>query len=145
SDPLTDIQRAIVDSCPFRFVNREKLYGLAVRQTDVLEIENQSTAFFLFQQAPKRVHVVPCNPTTDAQEHTMFSDYPSMDSEGHCARPSGTVAAVASTESNPPATRNLRKAKRRTDNLRRRRSRKFRKFRKFRNLEAASVCARMAT
>src|SRR5215469_3039278 len=96
SDPLTDLQRAIVDSCPFRFVDREKLYRLAVRQTDVLEIEDQDTAFFLFQQAPKRVHVLPCNPPTDAQEHTILSDCPAVDFAGHCERPSCTIAALAS-------------------------------------------------
>jgi hypothetical protein len=91
SDPLTDIQRAIVDSCPFGFVDREKLYGFTVDRADVFEIENQSTAF-LFQQGPQRVHVVPCNPPTDAKEHTTVSDCLAMDSAGHSERPSGAVA-----------------------------------------------------
>jgi hypothetical protein len=70
-------------------VDREDLYRLAVRQTDVLEIEDQSTAFFLLQQAPKSVHVVSSNPPTDAQEHTILSDCLAVDSEGQCERPNG--------------------------------------------------------
>jgi len=91
SDPLPDIQRAIVDSCPLRFVDREKFYRLALRQADVLEIEDQCTTYFLFQHAPKRVHVLPCNPPTDTQEHTILSDCPAVDAAVQSDRPSGVV------------------------------------------------------
>lgn len=87
-DPLTDIQWAVVDSYPVRFVDRQKFYGLAVHQTDVFEIESQYTAF-LFQQRSKYVHVVPCKSPTDAQNHTTLSDCLPVDFAGHCKRLSG--------------------------------------------------------
>jgi len=87
-DPLADIQWAVVESQPVRFVDRQKFYGLAVHQTDVFEIESQYTAF-LFQQRSEHVHVVPCKSPTDAQNYTTLSDCLSVDFAGHCKRLSG--------------------------------------------------------
>lgn len=110
SDPLTDIQWAIVDFCAVRFEGRQESYGLAVHRTHVFEIESQCTAF-LFQQGPKRGQVVPCNPPTDAQNHTILSDCLALDFAGHCERLSGIVSELASLKSKTLATRNLVKTK----------------------------------
>jgi hypothetical protein len=91
-------------------VDRKKLYGFAVHQTHVLEIESQCTAF-LFQEGPKRVHVVSCDPPTDAQNHTMLSDCLALDFAGHCKCLNGIVSELASLESKSLATRNLLKTK----------------------------------
>src|SRR5580692_206475 len=64
-DPLTDIPRAIVDFGPVRFLDREEFHSLVVHQADVFEVENQCAAFFFFEQGPKRVNVVPCEPPTN--------------------------------------------------------------------------------
>ena len=138
-DPLTDIQRAIVDFCPVRFESRQESYGLAVHQTYVFEIESQCTAF-LFQQGPKRVHVVPCNPPTDAQNHTILSNCLALDFAGHCERLNVMVSRLVSLQSKPLATRNLLKTKERVCRSRRaycepREFREFREFHEFRKLD----------
>jgi hypothetical protein len=76
-------------------MDRQKFYGFAVHQTNVFEIESQWTAF-LFQQDPKRAHVVPCDSSTDAQNHEILSYYLAVDFAGHFERPSGIVATLAS-------------------------------------------------
>src|SRR5580692_4292311 len=73
-DPLTDIPRAIVDFGPVRFLDREKLHGVLVHQADVFEVENQCAASFFLEQGPKRVNAIPCEPSTDPQNHEILSD-----------------------------------------------------------------------
>ena len=90
-DPLTDIPRTVVDFGPVRFVDREKLHGLRVHQADVFEVENQCTASFFFEQGPKRVNVVPCEPSTDAQNQEILSNYLALDFAGHAERPGGIL------------------------------------------------------
>jgi hypothetical protein len=70
-------------------------YRLTVYQTDVFEIESQCIASLL-HQGPKCVHVVPCKPPADAQNHTTLSDYLAVDFAGHCKRLSGRVSELAS-------------------------------------------------
>jgi len=90
-DPLTDVPRAVVDGSPVRFLDREKLHGLLVHQADVFEVENQCTASFFFKQGPKRVNVVPCEPSTDAQNQEILSNYLALDFAGHAERPGGIL------------------------------------------------------
>jgi hypothetical protein len=125
-------------------VKRQKSYGLVVHQTDVFEIESQCTAF-LFQQGPKRVHVVPCNPPTDTQNHTILSDYLAMDFAGHSERLSGIGTEIASLHSKILAICNFlkKKEKWRCDaGLGRRESREFREFSEFRDLDRdTAICS----
>jgi hypothetical protein len=65
-DPISR-PRAVVDFGSVRFLDREKLDGPLVHQADVFEVENQCTASFLFEQGPKCVNVVPCEPPTDGK------------------------------------------------------------------------------
>ena len=78
-------------------MDRQKFYSIAVRQTDILEIESYCTAFSL-QQCPKRLHVIPCNPTADAQNHTILSDCLAVDFASHVQYLSGRVSELASLE-----------------------------------------------
>ena len=86
-DPLTDIPRAVGDFGPVRFMDREKLHDLLVHQANLFEVENQCTASFFFEQGPKSVNVLPCEPPTDAQNHEIRSDYLALDFAGHSERP----------------------------------------------------------
>ena len=106
SDPLTDIQWAVVDSYPVRFVDCQKCYGVTIHQTDVFEIESQHIVF-LFQQCSEHVHVVPCKSSTDPQDHKTLCDCLAVDFAGHCKRPSGIASEIASMESKLLATCNL--------------------------------------
>jgi len=99
SDPLTDIQWAVVDSYPVRFVDCQKFYGVTIHQTDVFEIESQQIVF-LFQQCSEHVHVVPCKSSTDAQSHTTLSDCLAVDFADHCKRLRGIASEIASLEAN---------------------------------------------
>ena len=94
SDPLTDIQWAVVYSHSVRFVDPQKFYSLTVHRTEVFEIESQHVVF-LFQQCSKHVHVVPCKSSTDAQNHTTLSDCLAVDFAGHCKRLSGVPSELA--------------------------------------------------
>ena len=94
SDPLTDIQWAVVDSDPLRFVERQKSYSLAIDQTDLFEIEGQCGAF-LFQQRPECFHVIPRNPTADAQNHVMLSDRLTVDFASHSERLAAEYLSLA--------------------------------------------------
>ena len=90
-DPLTDIPRAVVDFGPVRFADREKIHGLLVHQANVFEVENECTASFFFEQGPKRVDAVPCEPPTDTQNHEILSDYLALEYAGHSERPGGGI------------------------------------------------------
>ena len=90
-NPLTDIPWAVVDFGPVRLLDREKLHGLLVHQADVFEVENQCAASFFFEQGPKRVNVVPCDPSTDAQNQEILSNYLALDFAGHVERPGGIL------------------------------------------------------
>jgi len=108
-DPLTDIPRAVVDFGPVRFLNREKLHGLLVHQADVFEVENQCTASFFFEQGPKRVNAIPCEPSTDPQNHEILSDYLALDFAGHAKRPGGILLRSQLGIGNFLANRNVLK------------------------------------
>jgi hypothetical protein len=63
-------------------MDRQKLYGLAIHQANVLEIESQ-WAGFLLQQGLKSVDVVTSNLPTDAQNYTALSDCLAVDFANH--------------------------------------------------------------
>jgi hypothetical protein len=105
SDPFTNIQWAVVDSYPARFVDRQKSYGVTVHQTEVFEIESQHIVF-LFQQCSEHVHVFPGKSSTDAQNHNTLCDCLAVDFAGHCKHPSGIASEIASMESKLLATCN---------------------------------------
>src|ERR1700752_502634 len=66
--PLTDIGRAVSEFGSVRFADRQEFYGLAVHEKDVFEIDGHC-APSLIQQATKEVHILPCNPSADEQDH----------------------------------------------------------------------------
>src|SRR5258708_12599420 len=82
-DPFTNVGRAVFQFDSLSFAQRQEFHSFAVYEKDVLEIDGHS-APFLFQQAPKHIHILPCNPSADAQEHAFLSDKKAVDSPGHC-------------------------------------------------------------
>src|SRR5260370_14172968 len=114
-NPLTDIQRAVSDFGPVRFVECQELYSLAVHETDVPEIDGHCLPF-LFQQGLKHIHFLPCNPSADAQDHKILSDNKPVNSAGHFllvtphpAAPSFSSRGIANSKSKLFAIRNLLK------------------------------------
>src|SRR4051794_13358460 len=82
SDPFPDIRRAVSKFSSVRFTHAQEFHRLAVHQKDILEVEGHP-ARFLFQQGPKHVHIFPCDPATDAQDHKILSDNKPVDSAAH--------------------------------------------------------------
>lgn len=108
-DPLPYIPRAVVDFGPVRFLDCEKLHSLLVHQADLFEVENQSTVSFFFEQGPKRVHVIPREPSTDTHNHETLSDYFALDFAGHSERPGGILLRSHAPKRNSVANRNVLK------------------------------------
>jgi exonuclease III len=76
---------------------------------DVFEVENQCTTSFFFEQGPKRVNVVPCQPSTDAQYHEISSVYLALDFASHSERPGGVLLRSHLCSGNFLANRNVLK------------------------------------
>src|ERR1700739_4580932 len=64
-DPFTNVGGAVSEFVSVRFTDCQELYGLAVHDKNVLEI-NSYCASFLFQQRSKHVHFLSANPSADA-------------------------------------------------------------------------------
>ena len=56
---------------PLASLSARNFNGVAVDQTDVLEIDGDGAAF-LPERGTKDVQVFPCNPPTYAQDHQIF-------------------------------------------------------------------------
>src|SRR6266705_149421 len=81
-DPFPDVRRAVSELRSIRFTHAQEFDGLAVHEKDTLEIEDHR-ARLLFQQGPEHVHVIPCDPATDAQDRKILSDNKPVDSAAH--------------------------------------------------------------
>ena len=90
-----------------RFGECQEFHGITVDQFDLREVDGDDTAFL--QRGAKDIQVFASNPTTDAQNDTLFNRKP-VDSAGH-----GRVACCPTpqwqTGRQPQLTENAAKAR----------------------------------
>ena len=80
-DSFTDMRRAVSEVGSVRFAERQEFYGFAVHEKRVLEIDGYCRRFR--NTAPKHIHILPCNPPADVQDHKILSDNKAVDSAAH--------------------------------------------------------------
>src|SRR5271165_4624429 len=71
-DPFTAIGRTIPEFRSVGLAKSKKFHGFSVDKNSVFEIDGEA-ARFLFQYAPKHVHMFPCNPAAHEHHHETFS------------------------------------------------------------------------
>src|SRR5277367_3775 len=64
-DPLPDIRRAVSEFSSPRFVQRQELYGFAVHEKHLIQVDGHC-ALFPFQQGSKHVHILSGNASADS-------------------------------------------------------------------------------
>jgi hypothetical protein len=70
-DPFPDVRRTVSEFDALTFAEYQEVHCSAVDQADLVEIDDNDPAF-LIDGAAKDVHVVPCNPPADPQDHNVF-------------------------------------------------------------------------
>ena len=81
-DPFTDIGRTIPEFRSVGLPESKKSHGFSVDKKNVFEIDGEA-AGFLFQYAPKHIHIVLCNPSANAQDIKILSDNNAVNSAAH--------------------------------------------------------------
>jgi hypothetical protein len=82
-DPFTDIGWAIPEFRSVVLAESKEFHSFSVDKKNVLEIDDEAVRF-LFQYAPKHVHMFSCNPAAYEQHHEVVSANHSVDSAAHC-------------------------------------------------------------
>ena len=81
-NPFADVRRTVREFDATTFAEYQETDRCTVDHSDLLEIDGDDFPF-LIDRGTKDIHVVPCNPPADAQDHKILFNQKSVDSADH--------------------------------------------------------------